>query len=136
MRPLFIIRLTDTVSLHRESLLYYLDDKVKEALGILGFSEEGKIPRLKDIRKMYIKLSITHHPDKNGGTVESKEKFQRILEAYNIAGKACEDTIYDDDNDEDKMARRMFKQFCFSSVKENLNSFTWRQMRIIPPYCG
>ena len=97
---------------------------IKEALEVLGFADTGILPKLKEIRKRYVKLSMLHHPDKNGGSKESKEMFQVILHAYEIAGKACEDIIYDDDDHEDILARKMFKQFSFSSVTENTTTFT------------
>jgi hypothetical protein len=35
------------------------------------------------IKKKYHKLALQNHPDKNGNTPESNEKFQQINEAYN-----------------------------------------------------
>jgi curved DNA-binding protein CbpA len=35
------------------------------------------------LKKQYHKLALQNHPDKNGNTKESKEKFQAINEAYN-----------------------------------------------------
>jgi len=34
------------------------------------------------LKKQYRNLALKHHPDKNGNTIESKEKFQKINEAY------------------------------------------------------
>ena len=101
-----------------------MDTKVRDALKVLGFGNTSTLPKLKDIRKRYIKLSVLHHPDKNNGSKESHEMFLSILSAYEIAGKACEDIIYEDDDQDDLLARKMFKQFCFSSVKENTTTFT------------
>ena len=97
---------------------------VIEALAILGFDDMTSLPKLKEIRKRFLQLSLKNHPDKSCGSSEAKVCFQRILDAYNVAGEAFENKVYDDDDDEDKLARKMFKQFCFSSVKENSNSFT------------
>ena len=101
-----------------------MNKSVKEALSILGFDDLTSLPKLKDIRKRFLELSLKYHPDKNSDSKQSKEHFQRILDAYNVAGEAFENKVYDDDDDEDVLARKMFKQFCFSSVKENANSFT------------
>ena len=38
---------------------------------------------LKYLKKIYHKLALKNHPDKNGNTVESTEKFKQINEAYN-----------------------------------------------------
>jgi DnaJ-class molecular chaperone len=37
---------------------------------------------LEKLKKKYHKLALKYHPDKNGNTIESKEKFQRINDAY------------------------------------------------------
>ena len=34
------------------------------------------------IKKKYRKMALLHHPDKNGNSIESKQKFQKINEAY------------------------------------------------------
>jgi len=39
---------------------------------------------LEYLKKQYRKLILKHHPDKNGNTPESNEKFQQIHEAYNF----------------------------------------------------
>jgi hypothetical protein len=38
---------------------------------------------LEYLKKQYKKLALKHHPDKNGNTIESNEKFKQINEAYN-----------------------------------------------------
>ena len=37
---------------------------------------------LHKLKKQYHKLALQHHPDKNGNTNESTEKFKQIQEAY------------------------------------------------------
>jgi DnaJ-class molecular chaperone len=37
-----------------------------------------------DIKKSFRKLSMMYHPDKNGNSQESTEKFQKIREAYEV----------------------------------------------------
>lgn len=37
---------------------------------------------LEKVKKKYHKLALKYHPDKNGNTIESKEKFQKINDAY------------------------------------------------------
>jgi DnaJ-class molecular chaperone len=48
-----------------------------------------------DIKKSYRKLSMLHHPDKNGNSQESKEKIQKINEAYEVLGDAEKKKEYD-----------------------------------------
>jgi curved DNA-binding protein CbpA len=37
---------------------------------------------LQKLKKQYHKLALRYHPDKNGNTIESNEKFKKIQEAY------------------------------------------------------
>jgi len=39
---------------------------------------------LTTLKKKYHKLALLNHPDKNGNSVEAKEKFQKIGEAYEV----------------------------------------------------
>jgi curved DNA-binding protein CbpA len=39
------------------------------------------------IKKRYHTLALQYHPDKNGNTAESKERFQEINEAYSFLSK-------------------------------------------------
>jgi DnaJ-class molecular chaperone len=48
-----------------------------------------------DIKKSYRKLSMLHHPDKNGNSQESKEKIQKINEAYEVLGDVERKKEYD-----------------------------------------
>ena len=38
---------------------------------------------LEYLKKQYRRLALKNHPDKNGNTIESTEKFKKINEAYN-----------------------------------------------------
>ena len=55
------------------------------ALETLGLSDPISA---QEIKKGYRKLSLLHHPDKNGNSVESNTKFRQITEAYNYLSKA------------------------------------------------
>lgn len=48
-----------------------------------------------DIKKSYRRLSMLHHPDKNGNSQESKEKIQKINEAYEVLGDTERKKEYD-----------------------------------------
>lgn len=48
-----------------------------------------------EIKKAYRKLSMIHHPDKNGNSQESTEKFQKISEAYEVLGTSDKKKEYD-----------------------------------------
>ena len=98
--------------------------KIEEALNILEFDDVRVIPKLKDIQRQFHKLSKIRHPDKNGGTKEATEEFQLLLNAYHLAGKAAEKIKPEESDHEDIIARKIFKQFQFSSVKVNSQSIT------------
>lgn len=53
---------------------------------------------IKIIKKKYYKLSLLHHPDKNGNTNESKLHFQDINEAYTYLSEIY---YYEDDDNSD-----------------------------------
>ena len=57
------------------------------------------------LKRWYRKLALHHHPDKNGNTEESTQKFQQINEAYNVLKREIsiidgynEDTIFEETN--------------------------------------
>jgi len=45
----------------------------------------------KQLKKQYHKMALQNHPDKNGNTRESKEKFQQIQEAYEWLKREMDD---------------------------------------------
>ena len=105
-----------------------MDPKIKSALEVLGFHEcakVGKLPKLKEVTKVFHKLAMVHHPDKPGG---DGEVFKPITEAYRLVGEFLENVKDDKTDDhfdyEEDVARRMFHQFKFGNVKENMRSFT------------
>jgi hypothetical protein len=53
---------------------------IKIAMEILEIEQS----EIKYLKKKYHKMALQFHPDKNGNTIESKEKFQKINEAYNL----------------------------------------------------
>jgi curved DNA-binding protein CbpA len=59
---------------------------------ILGVDEKCS---QEEIKKAYRKLSFMHHPDKNGNSAESTEKFQKISEAFSILSNPEERVKYD-----------------------------------------
>jgi hypothetical protein len=53
-----------------------------DALHLLELNASNPIPTLEDIKKQYKRIALKHHPDKNGNTATSNERFQKINEAY------------------------------------------------------
>ena len=51
---------------------------------------------LEYLKKQYRKLALKNHPDKNGNTHESNEKFKQINEAYNYLKREISNLNYDD----------------------------------------
>jgi len=54
----------------------------KTAIDILELDSVNITPEL--LKKKYHKLALQYHPDKNGNTTESNEKFRDIHEAYEL----------------------------------------------------
>ena len=101
-----------------------MDCELKEALRELGFTDFTSIPKVKEINQHYRRLAREIHPDRNNGSKESGVRFQKLNNAYEIAGKAAEAIKAEKHDDEEIIARKVFQQFFLSSVKENLSSFT------------
>jgi curved DNA-binding protein CbpA len=59
---------------------------------ILGVEPDADLPT---IRKAYHKLALEHHPDRNGGSSESEEKFREISAAYNCLSDERQRKVFD-----------------------------------------
>jgi DnaJ-class molecular chaperone len=84
---------------------------------------------LEYLKKQYKKLALKYHPDKNGNTDESKEKFQEINEAYNYLKRKMKQ-LNDDDNDDDdddnlksSLYFDILKNFMQTIFQEKYNDF-------------
>jgi DnaJ-class molecular chaperone len=67
-------------------------DKDKDYYKILGVDEKANED---EIKKAYRRMSMLHHPDKNGNTDESKQKFQELNNAYEVLSEANKRRTYD-----------------------------------------
>jgi len=67
-------------------------DKDKDYYKILGVDEKSSDD---EIKKAYRRLSMVHHPDKNGNTDESKQMFQELNNAYATLSDANKRRTYD-----------------------------------------
>jgi len=77
------------------------------------------------LKKQYHKMALKHHPDKNGNTEQSTEKFKKINEAYNYLKRELKNvkpddfvTELDEDLNEHSMYLNILKNF-IKSVLEN-----------------
>lgn len=61
----------------------------KTALDILELDSVNITPE--SLKKKYHKLALQWHPDKNGNTLESNEKFRQIHEAYELLKREIDD---------------------------------------------
>lgn len=64
-------------------------ENLYEALGV------SKTASQDEIKKAYRKLSMELHPDRNNGSQESTEKFQKIAAAYDVLGDESKRQQYD-----------------------------------------
>jgi len=65
-----------------------------DVLGVAKNSDE------RTIRKAYKKLTIKLHPDKNMDDPDAKEKFQELIEAYEVISNPNERSWYDSHREE------------------------------------
>ena len=76
---------------------------LQKALEILEYDNEAHVNiTLPSLKKQYYKLALRNHPDKNGNTIESTQKFQQINDAYDILKREIgnlEDNDCDSDSD-------------------------------------
>lgn len=67
-----------------------MSDNLYERLGVAKDADRATI------RKAFKRLASKHHPDKNDDSVESKELFQSIMEAYETLSDADRRAHYDE----------------------------------------
>ena len=64
----------------------------KDYYKILGVDKKAT---QEEIKKVYRKLAVKHHPDKNAGDKKAEEKFKEISEAYDVLGDPDKRKKYD-----------------------------------------
>jgi DnaJ-class molecular chaperone len=69
---------------------------------ILGVSPEASQA---DIRTSFRNLALKHHPDKNKNSEESKQKFMKIIEAYEVLSDEQARKNYDSNSRQKRGAR-------------------------------
>ena len=76
---------------------------------------------LEKLKKKYHKLALKYHPDKNGNTIESKEKFQKINDAYFYLKSEIENDATNRTNKQDDTSTsNPFNRFSYANI---LNMF-------------
>ena len=59
---------------------------------VLGVERESSDD---DIKSAYRRLAMQYHPDRNGGSKESEERFKEITESYDVLRDSQRRAIYD-----------------------------------------
>ena len=96
------------------------DSPYKDAFEILEIdftSTKYEDLSLEYLKKQYRKLALKNHPDKNGNTHESNEKFQKINEAYHYLKREIKHLNYDDlDHDIKGEDEELFNSSLYSDI--------------------
>jgi len=74
---------------------------------------------LEYLKKHYKKMALKHHPDKNGNTTESNEKFQKINEAYTYLKSELnlEENHFHTENDDDESDSSLYNEILKGFMK-------------------
>ena len=68
-------------------------------------------------------MALKHHPDKNGNTKESNEKFKKINEAYDYLNKELKETnLYHDEESDEVSFNNQDKDIYFNVLKNFISS--------------
>ncbi len=81
-----------------------------------------------EIRKIYRKLALKYHPDKNPNNPEAAEKFKEIAAAYEILGDAEKRKLYDENKINEK------GETISNNFDQNLNRSTYERTRPKAPF--
>jgi hypothetical protein len=78
------------------------------------------------LKKQYRKLALKNHPDKNGNTPASTEKFKQISEAYNYLKRETkhfnyDETVCDDEGSDQSIYMNVLKNFMKSALDGKYN---------------
>ena len=100
----------------------------KRAFEILEIPSDIDINKLNlnYLKKKYHKLALHNHPDKNGNTIESNEKFKQINEAYNYLKREIKylNVEIEDDNLESELNNEDVSVYQLGEIlKQFINSF-------------
>ena len=87
-------------------------------IDLLEISYSGITPDL--LKKQYKKLALKNHPDKNGNTLESNEKFKQINEAYNYLKREISQNDINEENDS-SLYTDLLKTFMKTIFEEQYN---------------
>ena len=97
---------------------------LKEALDILEIDVSQQVT-LAFVNKRYRKLALQHHPDKNGNTPASNERFQRLNEAYQCVKSDmsfCDDTAEPEELQSSSMYIHVLTRFVQSVMEGRYSS--------------
>lgn len=77
------------------------------------------------LKKQYRKMALINHPDKNGNSIESNDKFKKINEAYHFLKRELSSTNTNEDNDESEFNSSLYFDILKEFVKTMFEGTTF-----------
>ena len=100
-----------------------LTSQISQALAdALNFMKLDKVPLMKELTSKYKSIALLCHPDKNGGSKEATEIYQKLVQSYRIIADYIveNDTSAKEDSGEENDHIYVYNNF----DKKNLYSHT------------
>jgi curved DNA-binding protein CbpA len=78
---------------------------------------------LENLKKQYRKLALKNHPDKNGNTFESNEKFKQINEAYHFLKREINNIDHLEDIEDNDLEEKYTSSLYYDILKGFIKTF-------------